>query len=103
VGPPGIEEADAEIVALRRELFAAQAESSRRKSELESQKLVQHRLECAVDDLNVQCRFWRQCAEHAVTGWNKLEDEHEAMKDTLRELARALGMTPIVDDAPEAG
>jgi hypothetical protein len=55
------------------------------------------------DDLNVQCRFWRQCAEHAVTGWNKLEDEHEAMKDTLRELARALGMTPIVDDAPEAG
>jgi hypothetical protein len=25
------------------------------------------------------------------------------MKDTLRELARALGMTPIVDDAPEAG
>jgi hypothetical protein len=71
--------------------------------QLEDREACIHASERAIDDLNVQCRFWRQCAEHAVAGWNKLEDEHEAMKDTLRELARALGMTPIVDDAPEAG
>lgn len=32
----------------------------------------------AVDDLNVQCRFWRQAAEHAVNGWNLLEDKVQA-------------------------
>ena len=36
-----------------------------------------HAAESACDDLNVQCRFWRQAAEHAVEGWNKLEDKIE--------------------------
>jgi hypothetical protein len=47
-----------------------------------------------LEDLKVQCRFWRQAAEHAVDGWNKLEDEHELLKETLRALARE-------DDGPE--
>lgn len=44
-------------------------------------------LRAAVDDLNVQCKFWRQAAEHAVNGWNKLEDEHEALLEKLSALA----------------
>jgi hypothetical protein len=31
--------------------------------------------------------FWRQAAEHAIVGWDALEDEHELLKDTLRALA----------------
>lgn len=69
----------------------------------------------ACDDLSVQCRFWRQCAEHAVTGWNKLEDDRAATLDAVRELKRAAaefgGLDPehletllkLVDDAPDAG
>lgn len=40
-----------------------------------------------VVDLDVIARFWRLAAEHAVTGWNKLEDEHELLKETLRVLS----------------
>ena len=47
----------------------------------------------AIDDLNVQCAFWKQVADHAVNGWNALEDEHDLLKDTLRALVRS--------DAPE--
>lgn len=36
-----------------------------------------------VDDLNVQCKFWRQAAEHAVKGWNALEDRVSAGLDAL--------------------
>ncbi len=46
-----------------------------------------------IDDLRVQCKFWRQAAEHAVTGWDKLEDEHELLLDTLRAL--------VHDNTPE--
>jgi hypothetical protein len=38
----------------------------------------------AIEDLNVQCKFWRQAAEHAVKGWNALEDRVEAAKEALR-------------------
>lgn len=37
----------------------------------------------AIDDLNVQCKFWRQAAEHAVNGWNALEDKVEAAREIL--------------------
>ena len=37
----------------------------------------------AIDDLNVQCKFWRQAAEHAVNGWNALEDKVEAAKEAI--------------------
>lgn len=37
----------------------------------------------AIEDLNVQCKFWRQAAEHAVKGWNALEDKVEAAKEAL--------------------
>jgi hypothetical protein len=30
--------------------------------------------------------FWRQACEHAIVGWDALEDEHELLKDTLRAL-----------------
>jgi hypothetical protein len=36
------------------------------------------------DDLTMQVRFWRQCAEQALEKWNTLEDEHELLVDTLR-------------------
>lgn len=37
-------------------------------------------------DLTVQCKFWRQAAEHAVTGWNQLEDKYEGTVDIVRNL-----------------
>ena len=37
----------------------------------------------AIEDLNVQCKFWRQAAEHAVKGWNDLEDRVEAAREAL--------------------
>lgn len=76
-GPPGIEEACEEIIALRR----------------------------AVDDLNVQCRFWRQAAEHAVKGWNALEDKYEMLLESARNAETCLANTlayvaPPVEDQP---
>jgi len=52
------------------------------------EKCVEELLEAhrAIDDLNVQCKFWRQAAEHAVNGWNKLEDAHEALLEKLSAL-----------------
>lgn len=47
-----------------------------------------NRYASALDDANVQCRFWRRAAEHAVDGWNALEDQHELLVDTLRALVR---------------
>lgn len=69
---PGIAEAVEEILELKREI--------------QRLELVVKHGDAAIDDLNVQCKFWRQAAEHAVTGWNRLEDEHELLKDTLRAL-----------------
>lgn len=40
-----------------------------------------------INDLNVQCKFWRQAAEHAVDGWNKLEDEYEGLLEKIDTLA----------------
>lgn len=72
VMPPSLEQAVEEILELKREV--------------QRLELLVHQGDEAVADLNVQCKFWRQAAEHAVTGWNKLEDEHELLKDTLRAL-----------------
>ncbi len=36
-----------------------------------------------IDDLDLQCKFWRQAAEHAVKGWNDLEDRIEAAREVL--------------------
>ena len=36
-----------------------------------------------IDDLKVQVRFWRRAAEHAVNGWNTLEDKVEAALQIL--------------------
>lgn len=36
-----------------------------------------------IDDLTVQCKFWRQAAEHAVMGWNLLEDKCAATLEAL--------------------
>ena len=47
------------------------------------QKTYINKLEAAIDALDVQCKFWRQAAEHAVTGWNALEDRVEAAKEAL--------------------
>lgn len=49
-------------------------------------------LEGYIADLEVQLRFWRQCAEHAVTGWNALEDK----------VAVALEALGARDEAPPA-
>lgn len=40
----------------------------------------------AQEDLNVQVRFWRQAAEHAVLGWNALEDKYEALQNAARDM-----------------
>lgn len=40
-----------------------------------------------LEELDTVSLFWRQAAEHAVTGWNALEDEHDLLKETLRALA----------------
>ncbi len=37
-----------------------------------------------IEELDVQCKFWRQAAEHAVKGWNALEDKVEASREVLR-------------------
>ena len=36
-----------------------------------------------LDDLEVQLRFWRQAAEHAIEGWNKLEDKYDALIEMI--------------------
>lgn len=61
MGPPGIEEACEEIIALR----------------------------SAAVDLNTQLRFWRRCAEQALDRWNKLEDEHETLLGRVRTLLKS--------------
>lgn len=50
----------------------------------------------ACDDLNVQVRFWRQCAEQALEKWNTLEDEHELLVDTLRALVAKEAVQGVV-------
>jgi hypothetical protein len=65
----------------------------------------------AVDELNVQCKFWRQAAEHAVEGWNKLEDKHElvieAVGTVLEDEATSLSLTSwhalevLLEELPE--
>lgn len=72
--PPTLEQAHEEIETLR--------------LEIKRLDLLVLQGDKSISDLNVQCKFWRQCAEHAVTGWNKLEDEHELLKETLRALVR---------------
>ncbi len=52
-----------------------------------------------IDDLTVQCKFWRQAAEHAVDGWNKLEDEHETLLESIRAIDTVIDK--IVDDRAE--
>lgn len=64
---------EADIAGLMRELPGA---LRLRSDEMEA-------AEAAIDDLNVQCKFWRQAAEHAVKGWNALEDKVEAAKEAL--------------------
>lgn len=57
----------------------------------------------AIEDLNTQCRFWRQAAEHAVEGWNKLEDKHDAALDALKAACegwRGLWESDYNDPAP---
>jgi len=55
----------------------------------------------ACNDLDVQARFWRQCAEHAVTGWNALEDEHERVLDVVEEALDDLNTLWLRTSAPE--
>lgn len=70
--PPGLEEACEEIVFLQNEVNRLHVRV------VQSDALVaKHRQ--AIDDLNVQCKFWRQAAEHAVTGWDRLEEQHEEL------------------------
>lgn len=58
------------------------------------------------DDLVVQCKFWRQAAEHAVTGWNALEDKYETLLEATRNaeacLANTLAYVAPPDDAAPA-
>ena len=76
------------------ELYEAECRADRLRSDLEDSK---HELAvaqesytevcamqlAAIEDLNVQCKFWRQAAEHAVKGWNDLEDRVEAAREAL--------------------
>jgi DNA repair exonuclease SbcCD ATPase subunit len=78
-GPPGIEEACTEIVALREEIVAL-------KRQLEEQQVI--------------AKFWRQAAEHAVAGWNDLEDRYEDKLEKLRNIEAMLSLT-IGDDREE--
>ena len=54
----------------------------------------------AIDDLSVQCKFWRQAAEHAVKGWNDLEDKHEQLLATARGAESLLANTLAFLDPP---
>ncbi len=40
-------------------------------------------LDTYINELEVQCKFWRQAAENAVNGWNALEDKVAAAGDAL--------------------
>lgn len=69
--------------------------------------------EQSIADLNVIARFWRQAAEHAVTGWNALEDKvdaaigelqpayDEAWPEDAAHGAIAAALTHLVDASPE--
>lgn len=45
-------------------------------------------LRAQLEDTTTQAVFWKQAAEQACDMLNKLEDEHELLKDTLRALVR---------------
>ena len=47
--------------------------------------------EQAIEDLNVQCKFWRQATECAVDGWNALEEQYEDLQQRLRDLVQCPG------------
>lgn len=57
-----------------------------------------------IGDLTVQLKFWRQAAEHAIAGWNALEDRVEAAKEAIRALegnaGAALELLGGTEEAP---
>lgn len=83
------------------ELVAANAVIEDLKSVIEINAIASRE---AIEDLNVQCKFWRQAAEHAVKGWNDLEDRVEAAREALVAIEHnadtALELLGIEEDAP---
>lgn len=78
-----IERLEAELEAANRQL-----DRWRHGCTVESDFVCSNELEAvnaraAIDDLIVQCKFWRQAAEHAVKGWNALEDRVSAGLEAL--------------------
>jgi chromosome segregation ATPase len=71
---------------------------------------LEKRLECAVEEIialkqqleeqQTVAKFWRQAAEHAIEGWNDLEERYEAKLEKLRDIEAMLSLT-IGDDRPE--
>lgn len=63
------------------------------------------------DDLAVQAKFWRQAAEHAVEGWNRLEEKYETAVQAIRDFfddsvdseSLAERCERILENAPDEG
>lgn len=55
---------------------------------------IVERLKLELEAANVQARFWRQAAEHAVDGWNALEDKHEHLRELVATLLKSEPQDP---------
>ncbi len=68
-GPPGIEEACDEIVALRREI--------------DRQKVRNLVLETKLEDAQTLEHFWRRAAEQALRLWDRSQNEYDNLIEEL--------------------
>ena len=100
-----LEEACEEIIYLRGEVATLAREYDGAKAACESLAIYIRAQGRANDDLDLQIKFWRQACEHAVTGWNKLEDKYESIIESARNAETCLANTlaylePVVEDQP---
>lgn len=78
--------------------------------EAEQSSKLEKRLEQAADEiialrkrleeLDTIAKFWRQAAEHAIAGWNDLEERYESKLEKLQNIEAMLSLV-IGDDRPE--
>jgi hypothetical protein len=85
---PGLEEACEEIIQLRLACEEAMAEVIRLRREATAAAVRRFKdaelVTAQQADLEVQCKFWRQAAEHAVNGWNVMQDRFEEAVEAIR-------------------
>ncbi len=67
-GPPGIEEACDEIVALRAALSIVKRERDKAHRERDGATR-------ALEDLAVECSFWKRAAEQSLRMWEHAQDD----------------------------